>query len=195
MNCRELLQTSENIFIELNRENKISAIEQLNDAFSKMGFFKIKDSGKIDNDSINDTNFPNLYLFIHASDYLDNSYSHFEALKKGEPIIVFFNALKSKEEYIRFYKEKFKIKICWYKHELRSCSVYKPLQNAKKKYDKESLSEEDKKQYEKELIEIFDMHDTSQRNELRKNIIELCEKEELTKEDKNSIKEAKKKHI
>ncbi len=199
-----LLNTDTKVFIKINGRLKVA---DFNSKLNTVVKLPIDGDDDLDERKISDNNpYKKLYLFIHTKDYEGSSKTHFE-VNYNELLNRFFMTLCNVDKIAEceleknFYinKNTFNVQICWYKHELRSCTVYKPLQEVKNKYydayKAGKLTETEKKQYEKELIEIFDMHDRKKRHEHRKNIMELYKKEELTKRDKDSINEAKKKHI
>lgn len=155
-----LAQTESEIFIDINREIEYDTFKtQLSEA-------KIVRLGRGNRIDAWEKKCGTIYAFIHASDYGLGSKTHFEIENSDDQKENLCRLLKKfgvedniiEEDYI---KKDITFHILWYKHETRSCTVYKHLAE---------ISNEGK-ECVKKLKQIFDFHNLSKRKKIRDELL------------------------
>lgn len=190
-----LLKTNDKVFIQI--DNRIISQEGNS---TKTEFIKfllkegiIKPARGKKRVNIGSFNITNLYFFLHTSDFGYESSTHFEIeVDNTKSIMRFFSEISETDNqtlYSKFFEENnIKLKILWFKHEARSCTVFGPLLAAIENYEKD----EDDDNFEKALLQIFKIHDIEERKNERmllidnfiknmdlNNSIEKCNKHEI----------------
>lgn len=173
-----LLKNEKNVFINVNKKVDMDA------------FLKNLPDVKLDDD-LEEVVFEelptyNLHLFIHTSDYLSKSESHFQLFEEEKKISNFIDIVFGDDPEIKSFKEMFedhfKTKILWYKHETASCTVYKELKPLKERCDGLGLSgkkrESEREAIEEAFLNLFNKHDIKERDTVRRKLMSFSEDQE-----------------
>ena len=164
-----------------------------NELLEAEGFLTFKNKGRGTIGEVFRDKKKKAYLFVHTSDFLKESKSHF-SVKKNNCFKVFFEEVF--DDLSKYKPLENNVVILWFKHEPLSCSVYGPLYMAEQKSKNNDNPENRDKEFAKDLMEIVYLHDSVRRTEKRKALFSILAKEqELNENDRELIKECEKWNI